>query len=58
LLQPNLLLAYLGALPPVVAPGLKLGHKVHLGLSNQQMLRLIGALLLGSGVSLLWKAWD
>jgi hypothetical protein len=56
LLQPGLLLAYLCALP-LVALGLKLGHKVHLGLSNQQMLRLIGALLLGSGVSLLWKAW-
>lgn len=56
LLQPGLLLAYLGALP-IVALGLKLGHKVHLGLTNQQMLRLIGALLLGSGVSLLWKAW-
>ena len=56
LLQPGLLLAYLAALP-IVALGLKLGHKVHLGLTNQQMLRLIGALLLGSGVSLLWKAW-
>ncbi|MDP2783453.1 MAG: sulfite exporter TauE/SafE family protein [Sulfurimicrobium sp.] len=56
LLQPGLLLAYLGALP-IVALGLKLGHKVHLGLTNQQMLRLIGTLLLGSGVSLLWKAW-
>lgn len=56
LLQPGLLWAYLGALP-VMALGLKLGHKVHLGLSNQQMLKLIGALLLGSGVSLLWKAW-
>lgn len=56
LLQPGLLLAYLGALP-IIALALKLGHKVHLGLSNRQMLRLIGALLLGSGVSLLWKAW-
>lgn len=56
LLQPGLLWAYLGALP-IMALGLKLGHKVHLGLSNQQMLKLIGALLLGSGVSLLWKAW-
>ncbi|PWB45638.1 MAG: sulfite exporter TauE/SafE family protein, partial [Nitrosomonadales bacterium] len=51
------LLAYIGALP-VMALGLKAGHKVHLGLSNQQMLKLIGALLLGSGVSLLWKAWS
>lgn len=56
LLQPGLLLAYLGALP-IMAIGLKVGHKAHLGLSNQQMLKLIGALLLGSGISLLWKAW-
>ncbi len=57
LLQPGLLLAYILALP-IMAAGLKVGHKVHLGLSNQQMLRLIGALLLGSGISLLWKAWS
>lgn len=56
LLQPGLLLAYLGALP-IMAIGLKVGHKVHLGLTNEQMLRLIGTLLLGSGISLLWKAW-
>lgn len=56
LLQPGLLLAYLFALP-IMALGLKIGHKVHLGLSNEQMLKLIGALLLSSGVSLLWKAW-
>ncbi len=56
LLQPNLLPAYIGALP-IMAIALKVGHKVHLGISNQNMLRLIGALLLGSGVSLLWKAW-
>ena len=57
LLQPGLLLAYIGALP-IVAIGLKVGHRVHLGISNQNMLRLIGALLLGSGMSLLWKAWN
>lgn len=56
LLQPGLLPAYLVALP-IMTLGLKLGHKVHLGLTNQQMLRLIGALLLVSGISLLWKAW-
>jgi hypothetical protein len=56
LLQPGLLPAYLVALP-IMALGLKLGHRVHLGLSNEQMLKLIGALLLGSGISLLWKAW-
>ncbi len=57
LLQPGLLLAYILALP-VMAIGLKIGHKVHLGLSNEQMFKLIGALLLGSGISLLWKAWS
>lgn len=56
LLQPGLFMAYIGALPIMVIM-LKVGHKVHLGLSNEQMLKLIGALLLGSGVSLLWKAW-
>jgi hypothetical protein len=56
LLQPGLWLALLGALP-VMAAGLYLGHKVHVGISNAQMLKLIGGLLLGSGASLLWKAW-
>lgn len=41
---------------PLVAAGLYLGHKVHLGISNAQMLRLIGVLLLFSGGSLLWRA--
>lgn len=56
LLQPDMLLALLGAMPLMVL-GLHLGNKVHVGLSNQQMLRLIGALLVGSGASLIWKAW-
>lgn len=56
LLQPGMLLALLGAMPLMVL-GLYLGNKVHVGLSNQQMLRLIGALLVGSGTSLIWKAW-
>lgn len=56
LLQPGLFLAYLAVLP-LVALGLHLGHKVHVGISNQQMLKLIGVLLLTSGTSLLWKAW-
>ncbi len=30
---------------------------VHVGISNRDMRRLIGALLLVSGTSLLWKAW-
>jgi uncharacterized protein len=56
LLQPSLLLVYFAALP-LVALGLHFGHKVHVGISNQQMLKLIGILLLTSGASLLWKAW-
>lgn len=55
LLQPGLFPAFLGALP-LMALALHLGHKVHVGISNQQMLRLVGVLLLASGVSLLWKA--
>jgi len=42
---------------PVMAAGLYFGNKAHLGISNQQTLRLIGALLLVSGASLLWKVW-
>lgn len=33
------------------------GHRVHLGISSLQMFRLVGLLLVGSGLSLLWKAW-
>ena len=42
---------------PVMAGGLYLGHKIHLGIGNRQMLMLIGLLLVTSGLSLLWKAW-
>ena len=56
LLQSHMIAALLGALP-VMALGLYLGHRVHVGLTNQQILRLIGLLLLVSGVSLFWKAW-
>jgi uncharacterized membrane protein YfcA len=55
LLQNGMFTALLAALP-VVALGLYLGHRVHLGISSRQMLRLVGLLLLGSGLSLLWKA--
>jgi hypothetical protein len=37
--------------------GLWLGGRVHVGISNDQMTRIIGALLLLSGSGLLWKAW-
>jgi uncharacterized membrane protein YfcA len=42
---------------PVIAIGLYLGNKVHLGITHRQLLTLIGSLLLLSGGSLLWKAW-
>ena len=56
LLQDGIFTAILAALP-VMALGLYLGHRAHIGISSQQMLRLVGLLLLGSGLSLLWKAW-
>lgn len=55
LLQQGMFTALLVGLP-LVAAGLYLGHRVHVGISNAQMLRLIGVLLLFSGGSLLWKA--
>jgi uncharacterized membrane protein YfcA len=57
LLQPDMLLALAGAMPLMVL-GLYFGNKVHVGLTNQQMMRLIGVLLVGSGTSLIWKAWS
>ena len=57
LLQPDLLQALLLALP-LMGLGLYLGNRVHLGISRRQQLALIGVLLLGSGGSLLWKAWS
>jgi hypothetical protein len=56
LLQHGMLTALLAALP-VMALGLYLGHRAHLGISSLQMLKLIGVLLIGSGASLVWKAW-
>jgi uncharacterized membrane protein YfcA len=57
LLQDGMLTALLAALP-IMALGLYLGHRIHLGISNRHMHRLIGLLLVGSGLSLLWKAWS
>ncbi|MHB9119464.1 MAG: sulfite exporter TauE/SafE family protein [Burkholderiales bacterium] len=56
LLQKGMFTALLVALP-LMASGLYLGHRVHVGLSNRQMMKIIGTLLLLSGGSLLWKAW-
>ena len=56
LLQPDLMESLLLSLP-VMGLGLYLGNRVHLGITRQHQLALIGILLLGSGCSLLWKAW-
>lgn len=55
LLQAGMALALLAAWP-VMGLGLYAGHRVHLGISNQQMLKLVGLLLIGSGLSLFWRA--
>jgi uncharacterized membrane protein YfcA len=47
--------AYLVALPLVLG-ALYLGGKAHVGLSQAQMTRLVGVLLLVSSISLLFKA--
>jgi len=57
LLHTELLLTILAALP-LVALGLFLGNRVHIGISPLQMQRLIGIMLLVSGTSLLWRAWS
>lgn len=56
LLQPHLGWAILGALPLMIL-GLFAGARVHVGLSQRQMLAIIGILLLVSGTSLLYRAW-
>lgn len=56
LLQDGMFTALLATLP-IMALGLYLGHRVHLGISSRQMFKLIGVLLIGSGTSLIWKAW-
>lgn len=57
LLQTGMLVALLAAWP-VMALGLYVGHRVHVGISNQKMLRLIGLLLIVSGLSLFWRAME
>lgn len=42
---------------PLIVAALYAGSHIHARLSNRQMSRLIGALLLVSGISLLFKAW-
>jgi uncharacterized protein len=47
----------LGALvlAPFVWAGLALGTRIHVGLSQQQMRRVVGALLVFTGLSLVWR---
>ena len=49
------MLLYLLAGLPLMAAGLWLGHRIHVGLSQRQMMRSIGGLLVASGLSLLWR---
>jgi hypothetical protein len=43
------------ALAPFVYIGLKLGHRIHVGLTQEQMRRLVGAIVLVTGALLLLK---
>lgn len=52
------LLPLLFTLAPVMILALYLGHRVHVGISDRQMLILIGTLLLVSGGTLLVKVWS
>lgn len=40
---------------PIMALALLAGHHIHLGMSQRQVFRLVGALLMTSGVALLWR---
>jgi hypothetical protein len=50
------ILAGLVVLAPFVWAGLKLGHHIHVSLTQQQMRRAIGGLILVTGGSLLVRA--
>ncbi len=46
-------------LAPFMWTGLKLGTRIHVGLTQEQMRRVVGALLVFTGVSLVWRlAWQ
>lgn len=57
LIQDSIFWACLAGLP-IMALALYAGHQVHLGISHAQMTRIIGVLLLGSGISLLVRAFS
>ncbi len=50
------ILGYAAALLPMMFLGLYLGHRLHLNLSRDALIRVIGGLLMVSGVSLLLRA--
>lgn len=56
LLDARVLWAVLAAWPLMLL-SLYAGARIHVGLTRRHMQSLIGALLLGSGASLIWKAW-
>jgi len=55
LLQSEVWLALM-LLLPAMPVGLLIGHRLHAKLSRQQISAFISLLLIGSGLSLLWKA--
>ena len=57
LLSARVWIAYIAALPLMLG-ALYLGGRAHVGLGQAQMTRLVGALLLVSSVSLVFKAWN
>ena len=56
LTQPDMIESILLAIP-VMAAGLWLGHRVHMGISRPQQLAIIGVLLIISGGSLIARVW-
>ena len=43
------------ALAPFVFIGLKIGHRIHVGLTQEQMRRVVGAIVVVTGTLLLFK---
>jgi hypothetical protein len=51
------IIAGLVLLAPFVWLGLRTGHRIHVGLTQQQMRRVVGAVIVCTGVSLLIHAF-
>jgi len=56
LLHASVLVA-LVLLAPFVWLGLRTGHRIHVGLTQEQMRRVVGAVVLATGASLLVRVW-